>query len=140
MKGDISCDSKSQCSHMWLHRLLLPFVVSYCLFIFFNNINTVSAWYKSLVKSLLFDSWLETCEFQNPILTFPTHSIFTLFFSSLVMTLTFRMILKERKLLNSQEKLQIGDQTTCFTHVPMLNLSNCLWVNTNIFLTFPADF
>ena len=50
---------------------LLSFVVSYHLFVFFNNANTVSAemwvwgfgnhaWYKSLVKSLVFDSWLET--------------------------------------------------------------------------------
>ena len=50
---------------------LLSFVVSFCLFVFFNNANTVSAemwvwsfgnhaWYKSLVKSLVFDSWLET--------------------------------------------------------------------------------
>ena len=50
---------------------LLSFVVSYRLFVFFNNANTVSAemwvwgfgnhaWYKSLIKSLVFDSWLET--------------------------------------------------------------------------------
>ena len=50
---------------------LLSFVVSYHLFVFFNNANTVSAemwvwgfgnhtWYKSLVKSLVFDLWLET--------------------------------------------------------------------------------
>ena len=50
---------------------LLSFVVSYHLFVFFNNANTVSAemwvwgfgnhaWYKSLVKSLVFHSWLET--------------------------------------------------------------------------------
>ena len=50
---------------------LLSFVVSYHLFVFFNNANTVSAemwawgfgnhaWYKSLVKSLVFDSWHET--------------------------------------------------------------------------------
>jgi hypothetical protein len=50
---------------------LLSFVVSYHLFVFFNNANTVSAemwvwgfgnhaWYISLVKSLVFDSWLET--------------------------------------------------------------------------------
>ena len=50
---------------------LLSFVVSYHLFVFFNNANTVSAemwvwgfgnhaWYKSLVKSLVCNSWLET--------------------------------------------------------------------------------
>ena len=73
--------SKSQCTHMtftvtyenielW-KGYLLSFVVSYHLFVFFNNANTVSAemwvwgfgnhvWYKILVKSLVFDSWLET--------------------------------------------------------------------------------
>ena len=106
-----TCDSKSQCSHMWVHwlkncaiafnlhdklfysvativvfnndfychiwenwiikRTSPSFAVSYRLFVFFNNANTVSAemwvwgfgnhaWYKSLVKSLVFDSWLET--------------------------------------------------------------------------------
>ena len=105
----------------------------------FHCLNKYFCWSQKFCKflALNFKSFSGSLVLE---ITFPTHSIFTLFFSSLVMTLTFRMILKERKLLNSQEKLQIGDQTTCFTHVPMLNLSNCLWVNTNIFLTFPADF
>ena len=50
---------------------LLSFIAFYHLFVFFNNTNTVSAemwvwgfanhvWYKSLIKSLVFNSWLET--------------------------------------------------------------------------------
>ena len=68
--------SKSQCTHMWLHWLLLlwkgyflSFVVSFRLFVFFNNANTVSAemwvwgfgnhkWYKSL-KSRVEDKWVD---------------------------------------------------------------------------------
>ena len=49
---------------------LVSFVVSYHLFVFFNNANTVSAemwvwgfgnhkWYKSLVKSRVADEWLD---------------------------------------------------------------------------------
>ena len=64
----LTCDYIDFYFHM---RYLLSFVVSYHLFVFFNNANTVSAemwvwgfgnhaWYKSLVKSLVFDSWLET--------------------------------------------------------------------------------
>jgi hypothetical protein len=88
----LTCDYIDFHCHIWpfWKGYLLSFVVSICLFVFFNNANTVSAemwiwsfgnhaWYKSLVKSLIFDSWLETfVDFQNPIFTFPTHSIFTL--------------------------------------------------------------
>ena len=65
---------KSQCSHMWVHwpkclkisflskRYLISFVISYCLFVVFNNANAVSAemwvwgfgnhaWNKSLLSS-----------------------------------------------------------------------------------------
>ena len=73
---------------------LLSFVVSYHLFVFFNNTNTVSAekwvwgfgnhaWYKSPVKSRVEDFCI-ACDFQNPILTFPTHSIHTMLSGFLV--------------------------------------------------------
>ena len=78
MKGNIlfivQCDSKSQCSHMWVHwpkclkilflskRYLISFLISYRLFVVFNNANAVSAemwvwgfgnhaWNKSLLSS-----------------------------------------------------------------------------------------
>ena len=87
-----------QCTHMWLHWVLLsygisPFIFSYRLFVFFNNANTVSAeiwvwdfinhwWYKSLVwKSLgiqkscqVIRLRLMTCYFQNPISTHISYS------------------------------------------------------------------
>ena len=72
----------SQCSHMWVHwpkclkilflstRYLISFLISYRLFVVFNNANAVSAemwvwgfgnhkWYKSLVKSRVADEWLD---------------------------------------------------------------------------------
>ena len=68
----LTCDYIDFYRHIELWKgYLLSFVVSFRLFVFFNNYNTVSAemwawsfgnhaWYKSLVKSLVLDSWLET--------------------------------------------------------------------------------
>ena len=70
---------------------IVSFVVSYRLFVVFNNANAVSAemwvwgfgnhaWYKSLVKSLVFDSWLgktfvSLVISKTPYSHFRTHSI-----------------------------------------------------------------
>ena len=139
MKWDIlfivQCDSKSQCSHMWVHWLkncaitfnlhdklfysvativvfnndfychmkrISPFIcISYRLFVFFNNANTVSAemwvwgfgnhaWYKSLVKSLVFDSWLET--FVSLVISKTPYSHFLLTLFSHWCGVFFRLI------------------------------------------------
>ena len=80
---------------------LLSFVVFYQLFVFFNNGNTVSAemwvwgfgnhaWYKSLAKSLVFDSWLET--FVSLVISKTTYSHFLLIvFSHCLTHLFFRV-------------------------------------------------
>ena len=108
---------KSLCSHMWVHwpkclknvssfsflseRYLITFVVSYRLFVVFNNANAVSAemwvwgfgnhaWYKSLVKSLVFDSWLDETFVSLVISKTPySHFLLTAFTQCTVISFRF---------------------------------------------------
>ena len=142
----------NQCTHMWLHWLLLgtcdyclllgcqvkvnvltcdyidfychiwenwtikrtsPFICSsYHLFVFFNNANTVSAeiwewsfgnhaWYKSLVKSLVFDSWLETFVSLVISKTPYSHFLLTVFSYYLLAAFLFQSTFKFIKKLES---------------------------------------
>ena len=70
--------SKSQCTHMWLHWLLLSHWEHWTMkriFPFICILYRMSC----QVTRLRLVTWdfCITCDFQNPILTFPTHSIFT---------------------------------------------------------------
>ena len=74
-------------------ELWISFVVSYHLFVFFNYGNvSVGFWKSRVIQKSCQVNESNTCDFQNPILTFPTHSIFTLL--SLKQSFSFESVIK----------------------------------------------
>ena len=89
------------CTWVLLNTLLQfhKFFLTLCIFVVFYNVNTVRSemWVwgfpnhscqKIPYKSLVFDSWFDKifgiCDLENPILTFPPHSILSLLTNKLL--------------------------------------------------------